>query len=393
MKKIIFCLQTMVCGGVEKELITVLRKFDPREYDLTVLLFYEQDKDIQSSIPDFVRVEVLNIDQAYYCSKTRALAAKRFRKGHAGEALRILTNRLVKGIPAAATMDLSALPELPDFYDYAVCYHMHSSVMMRYVAEKIHAGRKYVWIHNEFASTRYRIEKYGKWLEQYDRIVGVSTQLADEFKERCPQLAERVVTVHNIVDIEDICAKATLLDDVDEVFLQEERFRIVTVGRFVGQKGFDLAIRAARQLKDRGGRFCWFAIGYGSEEENMRALIRELDVQDVFVILGRKDNPYPYMAKADLYVQPSRHEGFGITVTEAKVLYRPIICTNFAGALDQIQNGVNGYILNEVSVEAIAQEVFALYTSQETRDSLMNALHNEAWEKGFERIEAMFKEL
>ena len=59
------------------------------------------------------------------------------------------------------------------------------------------------------------------------------------------------------------------------------------------------------------------------------------------------ENPYPYISKADIYVQPSRHEGYCLSLAEAKCLCKPIITTNFTGAKEQIINGHNGYIVND----------------------------------------------
>ena len=67
MIKILFCLQTMVCGGVEKELITILKRFDRSIYNLSLLLLYEQDIEMKKLIPEDVKIVNLNIDKQYYC--------------------------------------------------------------------------------------------------------------------------------------------------------------------------------------------------------------------------------------------------------------------------------------------------------------------------------------
>jgi len=61
--------------------------------------------------------------------------------------------------------------------------------------------------------------------------------------------------------------------------------------------------------------------------------------------LGSTQNPYPYVYKSDIYVQTSRHEGYCLTLAEAKCLKKPIITTNFTGAYEQIKDGYNGFVV------------------------------------------------
>ena len=63
------------------------------------------------------------------------------------------------------------------------------------------------------------------------------------------------------------------------------------------------------------------------------------------VILGKRDNPYPYIKACDIYVQPSRYEGKSVTVREAQMLCKPVVVTNYPTASSQIKNGVDGIIV------------------------------------------------
>ena len=289
MKKILFCLQTMVCGGVEKELITILNRFNPQEYDVTVLLFYTQDKEMEEKIPNSVRLINLQLEKKYYCGTFKDIIMERIKKGEMSEASKIAIRRIVKGIsfPINISLDRTSVPG--EVYDYAVCYHMHSPLVLKYVAEKVHAKTKYAWIHNDFTTTGFVINQYDTWLKCYDAFYGVSKQITSEFREKCPDCANRTFTLHNIVDKKKILLKSEELSVLDKEFLDDKNFRIVTVGRFVEQKGFDLAVKAASILKSQRIKFTWYAIGYGKDESLMKTLIDEYDVSDCFIILGRKE--------------------------------------------------------------------------------------------------------
>lgn len=219
----------------------------------------------------------------------------------------------------------------------------------------------------------------------------MSDRLTEEFKNICPDYKTRSFTLHNIVDIQDIKQKANDLSHVEEIFLNEKSFKILTVGRFVEQKGFDLAIKAAAILKEKGVKFVWYAIGYGKDEEMMKSLIEEYKVRDCFVILGRKENPYSYMLNSDLYVQTSRHEGYGLTVAEARVLGKTIVCTDFAGASEQIINNLNGVIVKEFSAKKISEAILPFIEDEKYREDFHERILSIVSDDGWQAIQEVFE--
>lgn len=388
-KKILFCLQTMVMGGVEKELITVLKKMDKIQFDIELLLFYVQDTDIMRSIPKGVKVTVLQLEKDYWLCNGPQYVKSRLRKGHLAEAVKIAAKTAINGGASSAYVNLRDVQVLPGEYDCAVCYHMHSGMVLRYVAEKVNAKKKVAWIHNDFATTGYKIECYEKDLKKYDSIVAVSDRLKEEFVSHCPSLRGRTITIHNIVDQEDILEKAAQKPDAS--FQNDTRIKMVTVGRYVEQKGFDLAISACRILKDKGLDVSWYAIGWGPDEGKLQKLVETEQLQDCFYLTGRKDNPYPYIAGADIYVQPSRHEGYAITIAEAKTLKKIIVCTDFAGASEQIENGVNGVIVKSFSPDAIAEAILMIGADGVYREKLQKGCAQKGAYDCWERILAVLQ--
>lgn len=392
MKKILFCLQTMVFGGVETELITVLKRFDQTEYELSLLLFYEQDEQIINKIPKGVKIINLNLDKQYYFSSLPNLIKARVKKGQIFSAMGLAIKKALSISATPACINIEKIPQIEGEYDFAVCYHMHSPITLRYVADKVKAKNKIAWIHNEFTTTGFAIDKYDKWLASYDKIIGVSERVSNEFINKCPKYAQKTHTVHNVVDEENIKRLADDISQVDPSFINDKRFKIVTVGRFVEQKGFDIAIDACQLLKEQGAQISWYAIGYGKDEADMQKAVCEKKLQDNFIILGRKNNPYPYMKTSDLYVQPSRHEGYSITLREAKALKKLIVCTDFAGASEQITNGENGVIISGFDAKNLSDAILELYNDIEHRKKLQANINLQSVKDGWEKIQKVFME-
>lgn len=139
--------------------------------------------------------------------------------------------------------------------------------------------------------------------------------------------------------------------------------RLLTVGRLAPVKGYDLLIATAALLRDRGFSFRWDIIGDGPMREEIRRLISRHSLEEHVTLLGPIDNPYPWMRSCDIYIQPSRSEGYGIAVCEAKAFCRPVIVTDFKVAPELIDHGRDGLIAS-MTAESLADAVTRLASPQ-----------------------------
>lgn len=390
-KKILFCLQTMILGGVEKELITILKRMSPEKYDITVLLLYVSDLDVVKQIPHYVRVINLDIDRKYYCASLLSLCKERLKRGYFIEASNLFLKRILHiGHPHTNT-NIANIPSMNESFDIAVCYHMHAPLSLRYVAEKVAAVKKIAWIHNDFFTTGFPVKNLRGYLDCYQDIVAVSRQVEYEFLQCCVGYdANKVHMCHNIVDQDEIFYKSNELIE-DPVYFKEKGSKLLTIGRFSSQKGFDIAIKAACLLKTKNIDFKWFFIGEGEQEEEYRRLIAEYDLTDRIVILGRKNNPYPYIKHCDIYVQPSRHEAYAITILEAKTLNKPIICSRFSGAEEQIVDGKTGLIVPVCNENALSVAIEKLLLDLQLKNLFTISLQEEHTKNDWHNIEELFK--
>lgn len=392
MRKILFCLQTMVRGGVEKELITVLKKMDPKHFQCEVLLLYIQNPEVVSEIPDWVKVTTLNIDSNYYCGSTASMVKARLKHGEIPEAITLMGKRVFGLGTSHSNQSLDGIPQMEENYDVAVCYHIHSPLMLKYVATKVNAAKKIGWIHNDFSQSGYPVQRLKKYLSAYHEIIAVSETVKKEFLDRCPEYGEITSVVHNVLDEDEIQKKSLDIPENDTYF-SDNRVKILTVGRFTPQKGFDLAIEICRLLREQNANFGWYMIGWGPEEDKYRAMIERYELQDCVTILGERKNPYPYIDQCDVYVQPSRHEAYCMTILEAISLRKPIVCANFAGADEQIRNGETGWIVPVGDIEAFTEKIRFLIENPAERTRLTQNLWKQAKGSDMEKILSKFGEI
>ena len=367
----------MVMGGVEKELISILRHLDTKEWDITLVLMYIIDQTVVDMVPDYVKVINLNIDKEYYCSDTITACRLRLKQGKIREALSLITKKTLRIGQTGSNVNIKEIPTIDGHFDTAVCFHMHSPLMVRYIAEKISAGKKIVWIHNDFSTSGYRPDKIINYLSKYDDIIGVSSQITEEFRVLCPQLYSKTKIVYNALDRDEIEAKSE--EDIDSDFMKiiRNRLFLLTVGRMEEQKGYDTALKTALHLKSKGLSFLWGFIGDGSKMSEIQKQIVEYGLENEILIFGRRDNPYPFMKQCDIYVQPSRHEGYCLTVIEAKLLGKVIVCTDFTGVREQINDGKNGIIVSRDNPEILANAIISINRNKEKQLLFRSILNSE----------------
>ena len=161
----------------------------------------------------------------------------------------------------------------------------------------------------------------------------------------------------------------------EEYIKEENRKILLSIGRLSPQKGFDFAIDAARILKDEGLKFIWFIIGQGELKEKLQEQIKQKHLEDCFVLLGVRENPYPYIKNADLVIQPSRYEGKSVVLDETKILAKPLIVTNYPTVHDQIMDGKEGVIV-DIAAEAISNGIMELLNNEILYESIKNYMTN-----------------
>ena len=117
---------------------------------------------------------------------------------------------------------------------------------------------------------------------------------------------------------------------MSEVEFNKDTVNLVTVSRLVPQKGIDRFIKVHSKIIEEGLIHEVYIIGDGPEREKLENLIKENNVEKTFHLLGKKQNPYPYIKNADYFCLLSNFEGYGMVLEEAKILHKPIIITDTA---------------------------------------------------------------
>ena len=380
MRKVLISSFDMEVGGVERSLISMLNNFDYSNNEVDLML-YSHTGDFMPMLNN--KVNLLNEVKQY--STFRKSIGETIKQGNLILGLaRILSKFLAKingrlkdlneyGIYQMQLMwkySLPFLPKLEKEYDVAISYLWPHY----FVAEKVQAKRKIAWVHTDYSTIETDIDIDLKMWNKFDYIMAVSEECKNAFLKKYPSLKDKVKVMENITSPDFIREMAR--ENIEENIKNDNSFKLVSVARLSHAKGIDNAVRALKVLHNRGlTNIKWYVVGYGGDEQMIRNLIKENNLEDSFILLGKKVNPYPYINAGDIYVQPSRYEGKAVTVVEAQILGKPVVITNYTTAKSQVRDNVDGYIC-ELSVEGIADGVEKLYKDKNLRIKLSENCKN-----------------
>lgn len=350
MKKILIFSHALELGGAERSLLGLLEVIDKTEYQVDLFLMRHAGE-LMQFIPDGINLlpempaytvlarPMVQTAKEGHLLLTGArlrgkLAAKRYAKAHGHtESMTVLeySHKYTRNLMPPVQPDTE--------YDLAISF----LTPHYFVAEKVRAKKKIAWIHTDYARIDVNVHSELAMWDAYDYIASISDAVTESFLQVFPSLADKIVLIENILS--EALVQSDTQYDVSDEMPQDGSIHLLSIGRFCEAKNFDNVPDICRRLLADGLDVKWYLIGYGGDEPLIRQRIAESGMEKRVIILGKKDNPYPYIAACDLYVQPSRYEGKCVTVREAQMLEKPVVITDYATSASQLEDGVDGIIV------------------------------------------------
>lgn len=376
-KKLIFITEALWIGGIETALVNLLNRLDYNRFDVTCLVLRDS-LDVADRITPQCRLIVsdrqhkVTFPKGYGCKRLYNIMeepqnAAKFRR-FIWFALRVV----FRAAEARCYASYVKKQLKGEHFDTAVIY---SDRAAETAVRAVSADRFLMFYHHGAMRREYH-DAYG--YRKADKVIAVSPALAEKLRAYRSKYADKIISVNNIIDIDGVREKGL---DIPTVKFSADCFNIVSCGRLSHAKGMDIAVDAcAKLVADGFTGFHWYIVGGGPEESALREQIMRLGLKDCVSLLGMQSNPYPYIRCADLYVQPSRFEAFGLTIREAQVLAVPVLSTRTDGSAELISDGETG-LLCESDADSIAAAIIRLYNAPKLRESIQAELQNHDFER------------
>lgn len=323
MKKVLFGITSLCLGGAERVLVDLVNKIS-ENYDITIFTIYangELEKQLKPNI------------------KLKALINKRY-----DELTRF--EKIVKPIQIMLLKNNIYKKYIKNDYDVEIAFL--EGPITRLFSSKNEKVRKIAWVHNDItkvfgsgvkANAKKKIDE--KIYSKYNKIIFVSRDNQEKFEEVYNLDIPKQV-IYNYIDINSVIEKSKGIVDIK---FEEDEINIVTVARLVEQKAIDRLIKVHARLIEEGLKHKIYVIGEGPERSKLEQLIHEKNIDKTFKLIGKRENPYPYIKNASCFALLSNFEGYPMVLLEAQILKKYIIITDTA-ARETLRNYKNSLIID-----------------------------------------------
>lgn len=341
-QNLLFVMDGMKIGGVEVSLLSVLHRLDYEKYNVDLLLLHD-DLELLAQVPP--QVGVLRYAQMAKGNLTPAFCGTYLLYRLCRYVPRFKKHALVLSRRAGDLLHKAKIRKnIKKGYDAIIGYKQGEAEA--FVAQFFRCPNKIVFYHHGLLMDQELHQVcYGK----VNKIAAVSQGVANMLKQHYPMYASKITVIANYIDLQTVLQKAKAYPVEKPASLC-----LATVGRLVPEKRYDLVVQAAKHLKDHvQSDFVWWLIGDGAEREAIRQQIADAQLEDSVFLMGSMENPMPYIAAADIYVQPSDAESFGLAMQEALILHTKVVTSKTIGGKLLVLDGQNG-IHAEQTAEDIA---------------------------------------
>lgn len=348
-QKILFLTYSLAVGGTERVLVNLLDKIkDNYEIEIAILV---NKTDMLHAVPQGIKVTPLFEDTSLNASTMLKIWAY---------------SRNPKWIQRLYQEKLSG------DYDVEIAFSDWGGCPSFIAFSPNERAKKVAWLHFDAKVFDYKV--YGfipfeRTMQLFDQIVGVSNTAEESARELFPTLSDKLSTIHNLMRVEDIIAKAE--DEENPFFETQHTLNILAVGRMYPQKGFERLIQAHKKLIDQGYQYHLHFVGEGIELKPLKMAIKTAGLDECTTFWGIQKNPYKFMKNADLFVLSSRYEGLPTVCIEAFLCGTPIVATEVAGIYEIFKNQPVG-LVTENSTHGVYQGL---------KTALDNPEQIQAWKK------------
>lgn len=383
MKKVLFIVRDMRFGGVQKSLLSFLQCLTASEYKNMYeihLLVLDPTGKMLDQIPPQIRVIKPSGPTRWMASRMNKELLTKYCSvlGIIGE-IRWLLKKKLRLFPKQFNTEQKVwfnwrnlIPEHNETYDIVVSYQDGESNY--YAIDKVKAKEKILWLHIDYQKPGYDPAFDLRYYEACDAVITVSDNCRKCFLDVFPQFEGKTHVLENITSSDYVLVQGNNGRALE--YEQSKGTKILSVGRLNVQKGFDIAIEAAKKLRNAGREFLWLIVGEGPERERLQQQIDTNNLSACFKMIGVRENPYAYMNACDLVVMSSRYEGKPIVLDEVKIFCKPIVSTCYPTVNASLEHGKNGWIV-DITPEALCEGIMHMIDDKNLRGDIVAYLETQ----------------
>ncbi len=329
----LFLLADLEVGGAQRVVLTVIRHLNGELFD-PHLGIINSDGPMVKDIPNNAQIHDLKVKKVRYAvPKLLKLCWS------------VKPDTIISTLPHLNLSLLTVKRFLP----------AHSRLVVR------EANTASIRIRHTASPFLYRL-LYKKLYPYAARIICNSFYMKEDLVSNFSIPSTNITVIRNPVDEEKTRQKF----EFDPFERNRENVQLVSVGRLIYQKGFDLLLKAFHYAGRKVPNIYLTIVGGGSKEDTLKKQAADLEISDRVDFAGHRDNPFVYMGKADVFISPSRWEGLPNVVLEALACGTPVLAFDCPGGTREIlEERKNGWLVPTEDWEAMGDKIIEIAKGRE----------------------------
>lgn len=331
MIKILFFIDTLQGGGAAKVLLDLVNAMDKSKFEITVQTIFREGA--AEKIAPGVRYQY-----SYKADDKLHRALMRME----------------------SALGMVYKNHIADTYDIE-CAYLESLSTKIMATSTNKTALKCAWVHCDLEKMAGDIVSYlaktKPWYDAFDQIICVSERIKT-CVDRLYENRYQTKVLYNTID--DMRIRENAAQPLPGGCIQKKK-TLVTVGTLYPPKNQLRLLRTVKRLKEDGVELGLWILGDGSDRSTLEQYITENRLQENVQLLGFCENPYPYIAAADVAVCSSNYEGFSTFITEGLILGKPIVTTECSGMRELLGDSEYG-LITENEDEAFYQGLKQMLT-------------------------------
>lgn len=383
--KILIVNTQLSTGGIATSLVNLCEQLKGySQLDIDVALLNQSEGDVRYKLPENINIK--KVDNKYlnlYKTPFRHTIENK----HIINIIKVFFIKLVARImsPEKFMKLVISKETVLNGYDVAISFRNDEYQNKPYnicgcndfVLQCTDADKKIAWIHNDPDRHGFTYEIAKDKFKDFDTIVNVSQGCKDRFDEIIPDYKHKSKLVYNTFNFQEIIDKSTEFNPYKDV--ADDLVKFVTVGRITNeQKRIDRILKVCKKLSDKGiYNYIWYIVGDGPDAVKLKEMVKELNLSDKIIFLGKQSNPFPFIKYADCLIMTSEYEAFPMTPNESIIVGTPVITTNHISAKEIICDGQNGFIVENNHKGILEKIEFILKNPEILKDLNLYIKNNE----------------
>lgn len=380
MRKILFKSGSTMMGGLEKVQIEYINFLVKQEkYQIKIVI--ENDNGRDNSLEKYINSNVTYLKNYNYILEIKNLRENRKKS---------LWSRIKYNLAITKEKKYADNKFLQIYKKYKPDIVIDFDSSLTKIIDKLNSSKNLVWIHSSIKNwkkKKSKIDRFVDRISKYSKIICICKEMKEDLINLKNELKNKVDFLYNPIDFNRIKKLSNEDFSEEDKKLLKDKFLLSIARLDCVPKDFETLFKAYEIAKKNGYDSKLYIIGDGPDKDKVEKLKEANLYKEDILLLGRKENPYNWLKKADKLILSSRYEGFAIVLLEGLCLEKNVIASDCKTGPNEILANNRGLLFKVGDYSTLAKYIISEKNKEELEFSLEEFERNRIFEKFLEILE------